>query len=98
VLLSLAMVWSLIHALAPSARGTVWLGMLDMFWPLSMLGMFIIGLKVALAGRWRGPARLWSLLAQTWAVVCVPVMGVFGSPVGDVVGATHLLLATPCSG
>lgn len=92
VLLGLAMVWSLVHALVPSARGTDWLAMLDLFWPLSMLGMFIIGIKVVITGRWRGGARAWPLVAESWAVVCVPIMGVFGSPTGDVVGAGHLLV------
>ncbi|HEX6246695.1 MAG TPA: hypothetical protein VFZ64_02380 [Nocardioidaceae bacterium] len=92
VLLGLAMVWSLVHALVPSARGTAWLAALDVFWPLSMLGMFIIGIKVVVAGRWRGAARVWPGVAESWAVVCVPLMGIFGSPVGDIAGATHLLV------
>ena len=92
VLLSVAMLWSLLHALMPSQRDAVWMHSIDVFWPLSMLGMFFIGIKVAIAGRWRGPARLWSLLAETWAVVTVPTMGIFGHSVADVVGAVHLLL------
>lgn len=92
VLLSLAMVWSLVHGLVPAARDEVWLTVLDVFWPLSMLGMFVIGIKVAVAGRWRGAARLWPLVAESWAVVCIPVMGIFGPGIGDVVGATHLLV------
>ena len=92
VLLALAMAWSLVHGLVPSARDEVWLAVLDVFWPLSMLGMFVIGIKVAVAGRWRGAARLWPLVAESWAVVCIPVMGIFGQGIGDVVGATHLLV------
>lgn len=92
VLLSVAMLWSVLHAFLPSQRDAAWLHAIDAFWPLSMLGMFFIGVKVAVAGRWRGPARLWSFLAETWAPATVPVMGIFGHDVGDVVGATHLLL------
>lgn len=92
VLLSLAMVWSVAHALLPGQRDATWMGVLDAFWPISMLGMFLIGVKIAFRGRWRGPARLWSLLAETWAVVTVPVIGIFGRDAGDVVGVGHLLL------
>lgn len=92
VLLSIAMVWSLLHALLPDQRDAVWLGVLDAFWPLSMLGMFLIGIKVAIAGRWRGAARGWSFLAETWAPVSVPTFVLLGSGVADVVGSVHLLL------
>ena len=32
--------------------------MLDMFWPLSMMGMFFIGIRIAIAGRWHGRLAL----------------------------------------
>jgi hypothetical protein len=92
VILALAMVWSLAHALLPAQRDAAWMHALDAFWPLSMLGMFLIGIKVAVAGRWRGRARVWSLLAETWAPVCVPLLGILGHGAGDVVAASHLLL------
>jgi hypothetical protein len=92
VLLAVAMLWSLIHGLVPAARDEAWLAALDVFWPLSMLGMFFIGIKVAVTGRWRGRARLWSLLAETWAPICVPAVAILGHGLGDVVGAVHLLL------
>ncbi|TKK86240.1 hypothetical protein FDA94_22225 [Herbidospora galbida] len=92
VLLVPAMVWSLLHAVLPDQRDAGWLAVLDVFWPLSMLGMFVIGIKVAFAGRWRGLARVWPVVAESWAVVTIPAMGVFGPEVGDVVGATHLLV------
>jgi hypothetical protein len=74
VLLSLATAWSVLHAVAPVWRNTPWLAILDACWPLSMLGMLGIGLKVALTGRWRGPARIWPLIAETWAFVTIPAM------------------------
>jgi hypothetical protein len=92
VFLALAMLWSLIHGLVPSARDDAWLVALDVFWPLSMLGMFVIGVKIAVTGRWRGAARFWPLVAESWAVVSIPAMGIFGSDVGDLVGAGHLLV------
>ena len=92
VLLSLAMLWSLLHGLVPSIRDAGWLVVLDVFWPLSMLGMFVIAIKIAVAGRWRGLARWWPLVAESWAVVSVPAMGIGGATVGQYVGASHLIV------
>lgn len=92
VLLGLASTWSLLHAIIPDTVDSTPLAILDVFWPLSMLGMFIIGIKIALAGRWRGPLRWWPLVAESWAVVTVASVVIFGQSVGDWVGATHLLI------
>jgi hypothetical protein len=93
VLLGLASLWSLIHGLAPeSVQTATAVVALDVFWPLSMLGMCIIGIKLALAGRWKGVLRFWPLVAESWAVVTVPVMGIFGEEVGRWVGGAHLLI------
>lgn len=92
VLLSLAMVWTVIHALVPAWRDATWLAVLDAFWPLSMLGMFVLGIKVAVAGRWRGPARVWPMVAESWAVVTIPTFVLVGAPVSDWVGGGHLLV------
>ncbi|GIH62244.1 hypothetical protein [Microbispora siamensis] len=92
VLLALAMAWSVSHAFLPAARDSLWMGILDAFWPLSMLGMFVIGVKVAISGRWRGAARFWPLVAESWVIVTLPTMAIFGTSVSDVVGAAHLLV------
>jgi hypothetical protein len=92
VLLTLATLWTVLHAALPSQRDAVWLGVLDAFWPLSMLGMFIIGVKIAFAGRWKGVARFWPLVAESWAVVTVPAFGILGATAGQYVGAAHLLV------
>ncbi len=68
-----------------------WL-VLDLFWPLSMLGMFLIGIRIAIAGRWRGVSRFWPMVAESWAVVTIPAMGIFGEAAGRYVGALHLLV------
>jgi len=91
VLLGLATLWTVLHAALPAYRDAVWMHALDAFWPLSMLGMFVIGMKVAFAGRWRGAARVWPLVAESWAVVTVPTMGLLGSTAGQIVGVGHLL-------
>ncbi|WP_435741398.1 hypothetical protein [Nocardioides sp. SYSU DS0663] len=68
-----------------------WL-LLDMNWPLSMLGMFLIGVRVAVAGRWQGRARYWPLLAESWLVVVMPTMVVLGEGAATVVSFLHLTL------
>ena len=64
--------------------------MLDAFWPLSMLGMFFIGVRIAIAGRWHGRSRYWPLIAESWAPVVVPMYGLFGSTVAGAVSFVHL--------
>jgi hypothetical protein len=93
VLLAVASVWSVLHALVPTAvQDDVWLGVLDLFWPLSMLGMFVIGIKVAVAGRWRGVLRVWPLLAETWAPATIPVYFLVGGITASWIGAVHMIL------
>ena len=64
--------------------------LLDAFWPLSMLGMFFIGIRIAIAGRWHGKARFWPLIAESWGPIVVPTFGIFGSSVAGVVSFVHL--------
>jgi hypothetical protein len=92
VLLVLAIAWTACHALLPSQRDATWLAVLDFAWPLSMLGMFLIGVKIGVKGRWRGPARAWSLIAETWVLVTMPALGILGQTLGTAVGVAHLLL------
>jgi hypothetical protein len=66
--------------------------LLDACWPLSMMGMFLIGIRIAVAGRWRGRARFWPLVAESWAPVVIPVFGIFGSTVAGVVAGLHLFV------
>ncbi|MFD0580634.1 hypothetical protein [Dactylosporangium darangshiense] len=91
VLLTIATVWSFLHAI-PSLRDAAWLVPMDIFWPLSMLGMFVIGLKILFTRRWRGAARFWPTVAESWAVVTVPTFAILGSPIADYVGGSHLLI------
>jgi hypothetical protein len=54
------------------------------------MGMFFIGVRIAIAGRWHGASRFWPLVAESWAVVSVPAYGIFGSTVAGFIGAAHL--------
>lgn len=91
-LLTLATLWTVLHGFVPAFRDDAWLRVLDAFWPISMLGMAIIGVKIAFAGRWRGPARVWPAVAESWALVTVPAMGALGATAGQVVGVGHLMI------
>jgi hypothetical protein len=91
-LLGLAIVSTLTWIFLRQYDGATWFLLLDAFWPLSMLGMAGIGIRIAIAGRWQGAARVWPLVAESWAPVVVPVNAVFGSTVGGAVGALHLLV------
>ncbi|GAA0950006.1 hypothetical protein [Virgisporangium aurantiacum] len=91
-LLTLATLWTVLHGAVPAFRDDVWLAVLDAFWPLSMLGMAIIGVKVAIAGRWRGLARGWPAVAESWAPVTVPVFVIVGGAVAQWVAVGHLLI------
>ena len=91
-MLGLAMASTFVDAIALSdLTQPAWL-LLDAFWPLSMMGMFFIGVRIAIAGRWRGATRFWPLVAESWAVVVIPTMGIFGHAVADVVAPLHLLV------
>ncbi len=66
--------------------------LLDAFWPFSMLGMFLIGIRIAVAGRWTGASRFWPMVAESWAVVVIPTLGLFGYTAATVVSCVHLLV------
>lgn len=90
--IALAVCSTFVDAIAVSDMSKPYWLALDAFWPLSMLGMFLIGIRIAIAGRWQGVSRWWPMVAESWAVVTIPVLGVFGETVGLVVACLHLLV------
>ncbi len=66
--------------------------LLDACWPFSMFGMFLIGIRIAIAGKWQGVRRFWPLVAESWAVVTIPTLIVFGPAIAQVVAPLHLLV------
>ena len=92
VLLGLAIVstvaWILVQG---EGREAVWFHALDVFWPLSMLGMAAIGVRIAIAGRWKGKARVWPVVAESWAPIVVPVSAAVPA-LAPYVGAGHLMI------
>lgn len=71
-------------------QGTAVWAAFDMFWPLSMLGMVGIGVRIAIAGRWTGIVRWWTLWAQSWFVAAIPVV-LIARDAGQVVGSVQLI-------
>jgi hypothetical protein len=92
VLLGLAILSTATWIFLRQYDDATWFLLLDAFWPLSMLGMAAIGVRIAIAGRWRGAARFWPAVAESWAPVVVPVNAVFGNAVGGAAGALHLVV------
>jgi hypothetical protein len=90
-LLSVAIVSSLMWAFTPGLYDTGFFFVMDLFWPLSMLGMAALGVRIAIAGRWKGIARFWPMVAESWAPVTVPTAFLLPA-VTQYVGAAHLLI------
>ncbi|WP_040339723.1 hypothetical protein [Candidatus Blastococcus massiliensis] len=92
VMLGLAIASSIQWMVAPDvSEDAFWLA-LDAFWPLSMLGMAAIGIRIAIAGRWRGPARIWPAIAETWLLFMIPAIALVGDEGSAFVSTGHLLL------
>jgi len=91
LLLGMAIVATVAWGLVPSQRESALFLALDAFWPLSMLGMAAIGVRIAIAGRWQGLARFWPLGAESWAPVVIPAAALL-SGVSTYIAAGHLLL------
>jgi hypothetical protein len=92
-LVSLAMLSSRADGVGVSDLDQLGWALLDACWPISMLGMFAIGIRVAIAGRWSGVTRFWPMVAESWAMVVIPSMLIFGQTVaGHVVAPAHLVL------
>jgi hypothetical protein len=92
VLLGLAIASSIQWLVVPDVSEQTWALALDLFWPLSMLGMAGLGIRVAIAGRWRGAARAWPAVAETWALVNLPVAALASESVSNAFAGGHLLI------
>ena len=44
------------------------------------------------AGRWTGATRWWPMVAESWALVCIPTLVLFGATAATVVSCVHLLV------
>ena len=92
VLVALAMGSTTADATGLSNLDQLGWALLDACWPFSMLGMFAIGIRIAVAGRWPGVSRFWPMVAESWALVVIPTLNVFGPAAAAVVAPLHLVI------
>jgi hypothetical protein len=92
VVLGVATVQSLLTLPSTGGEWSAAAQALDPFWPLSMLGMAVLGVKVAVAGRWRGALRAWPVVAETWIFVALPAGALLGPVIGGYVGGGHFIV------
>ncbi|CAN5876095.1 hypothetical protein BH23ACT12_BH23ACT12_10520 [soil metagenome] len=64
VAVALAICWTVPFLFDANRPHTTILVILDAFWPLSMVGLVVVGIFVARAGRWPSPARYLPLAAS----------------------------------
>lgn len=69
----LAVAWTVPYLFDANRPTTGVLVVLDAFWPLSMLGLIVIGVLVARAGRWPRPLRYLPLVASLLIPVDIAV-------------------------
>jgi|SRR5437868_10313250 len=86
-----AMAWCPI-ALIYQDDAPAWTIPLDLCWPLSMLGMLVLGIAVATTGRYRGFLRWQFLLCGLWLVATLPAQALLGDTGGTITGALWLAL------
>lgn len=60
----LAIAWNVPYAFDANRESPLLLTILDAFWPLSMVGLILVGILVARARRWPAPARYFPLAAS----------------------------------
>ena len=65
----LAIAWTIPFAFDANRPHTAVLTVLDVFWPLSMVGLVAVGVLLARAGRWPAPARHLPLAASMLILV-----------------------------
>lgn len=81
IFLSLAQLWNLYELLQPGA-GTRLYYLLDMFWPVSNLCMFVTGLTIAIKGRLKGWKRYMPLASGFWLPLGVINWAIFSRTPG----------------
>ncbi|MFC4048641.1 hypothetical protein ACFOY4_03005 [Actinomadura syzygii] len=92
VLMAAAVVWCPLVIAYPDDT-PAWVIPFDMCWPLSMIGMFVIGVAVVRVGRFRGLLRWQFLLCGLWLLVAGVGQGVLGDDGGSYPGTVWLGLS-----
>lgn len=97
VLLGLAMLNTVLWVLFEGLDSPV-VAWTDPFWPISMLGMWIVGIRIAIAGRWRGALRFWPCVAEAYFPLVMGSVAVFGWAAAGAASATVVLLGYTAMG
>ncbi|MDQ3502359.1 MAG: hypothetical protein M3486_01900 [Actinomycetota bacterium] len=82
VLLALASVWSVVYVIDPSTMDSLTMAVLDVTWPLSMLGLVPVGVYILRAGVWTSPARYLPLIASLWLPLDIMATVIGGDSAG----------------
>jgi hypothetical protein len=78
VLLGLASLWSVIYAVDPGTQQHLAMVVLDVTWPLSVLGLVPVGVLILRARVWTPPLRKWPLVASLWLPLDIALTVVAG--------------------
>lgn len=90
----LAFMWTVPFGINPNRSDTAVLMVLDVFWPLSMVGLIVVGVAVLRAARWPVPARYLPLVASLLIPVDIILMMLgLGAWAQIVVRAVYLAVA-----
>lgn len=86
----LAAGWTVPYLVDPDRAPTMLLQVLDMFWPISMLGTLVVGIMVVRSRRWPTPLRYLPVAASLLLLVDVSVLGA-PDPVRSAVTGVYLI-------
>lgn len=94
VALALAMAWTVPFLFDANRPNTGILVVLDAFWPLSMVGLIVVGIVVAKVGRWPSPGRYLPVAASLLIPVDIALIAVgLGLEAQNIARSAYLALA-----
>lgn len=94
VALALAMAWTVPFLFDANRPNTGILVVLDAFWPLSMVGLIVVGIVVAKVGRWPSPARYLPVSASLLIPVDIALIALgLGLEAQNIARSAYLALA-----
>ena len=98
IAVGLAIAWTIPYLFDANRPNDAILLVLDAFWPLSMLGLVVVGVQVVRAGRWPSPARYLPLAASLLIPLDIVAMTVLDESGALVVRALYLGVAYALAG
>ena len=92
VLLALASVWSVVYAIDPGTQQHWPMIVLDVTWPVSMVGLIAVGAYIFRARVWTSPTRQLALIASLWLPFEILATAVGGQSAGIALVLTWLVV------